>query len=141
MMENKNNNCDVGIEIELKSPESFLLIKETLTRIGIPSSKSKTLFQTAHILHKSGRYYLVHFKELFALDRKETDISDDDYRRRNTISKLLDQWKLCRVLNREQLEFTIPVEEIKIVPHKEKKDWTLIAKYTLGSRKVQPKNL
>ncbi len=134
-MEKQEHKLDFGIEISLKEPDDFLKIKETLTRLGLASKKSKTLFQTAHILHKQGKYFIVHFKELFTLDHKETDISEDDYRRRNTIAKLLDQWGLCKVLNTQNLEFLVPVLEIKIVPYKEKKDWSLIAKYQIGSKK------
>lgn len=131
----ENHKSEFGIEISLKEPDSFLIVKETLTRMGLASKKSNTLYQTAHILHKSGRYFIVHFKELFLLDHKEADISEDDFRRRNTIAKLLDQWKLCKVLNKNELEFLVPFEEIKIVPHKEKKDWSLITKYQIGSKK------
>jgi hypothetical protein len=130
----KEQKPSVGVEITLDKPDSFLLIKETLTRIGIPSKKNKTLFQTCHILHKQGKYYIVHFKELFLLDGKTADISEDDYRRRNTISKFLGQWGLCAVLNKADIEFLSSVSEIKIVPFKEKKEWSLIAKYTLGNR-------
>ena len=134
----KEQKPSIGVEILLGKPDSFLLIKETLTRIGIPSKKNKTLFQTCHILHKQGHYSIVHFKELFLLDGKEADISEDDYRRRNTITKFLDQWKLCSILNRSDIEFLTEASEIKIIPFKEKKEWSLIAKYTLGNR---PKNL
>lgn len=131
----KEQKPSVGIEIALDKPDSFLLIKETLTRIGIPSKKNKTLFQTCHILHKQGKYYIVHFKELFLLDGKTADISEDDFRRRNTITKFLNQWNLCSILNKSDIEFLSSVSEIKIVPFKEKKEWTLIAKYTLGNKK------
>jgi hypothetical protein len=134
----KEQRPSVGIEIALDKPDSFLLIKETLTRIGIPSKKNKTLFQTCHILHKQGKYAIVHFKELFLLDGKTADISEDDYRRRNTITKFLNQWNLCSILNKSDIEFLSSVSEIKIVPFKEKKEWTLIAKYTLGNRPKNP---
>lgn len=134
----KEQKPSVGIEITLETPDSFLLIKETLTRIGIPSKKNKTLFQTCHILHKQGKYFIVHFKELFLLDGKTADISEDDYRRRNTITKFLNQWNLCSILNKGDIEFLSAASEIKIVPFKEKKEWTLLAKYTIGNR---PKNL
>lgn len=134
----KEQKPSVGIEIALDKPDSFLLIKETLTRIGIPSKKNKTLFQTCHILHKQGRYYIVHFKELFLLDGKTADISEDDFRRRNTITKFLNQWNLCSILNKLDIEFLSSVSEIKIVPFKEKKEWTLIAKYTIGNRAKNP---
>ena len=128
----------IGIEITLDNPDSFLLIKETLTRIGIPSKKNKTLFQTCHILHKQGKYAIVHFKELFLLDGKTADISEDDFRRRNTITKFLNQWNLCSILNKSDIEFLSSVSEIKIVPFEEKKEWTLIAKYTIGNRAKNP---
>jgi len=134
----KEQKPSIGVEILLDTPDSFLLIRETLTRIGIPSKKNKTLFQTCHILHKQGRYYIVHFKELFLLDGKTADVSEDDYRRRNTITKFLNQWGLCSILNKLDIEFLTEVSEIKIVPFKEKKEWSLIAKYALGNR---PKNL
>lgn len=134
----KEQKPSVGIEIALDKPDSFLLIKETLTRIGIPSKKNKTLFQTCHILHKQGKYYIVHFKELFLLDGKTADISEDDFRRRNTITKFLNQWNLCSILNKSDIEFLSSVSEIKIVPFKEKKEWTLIAKYTIGNRAKNP---
>lgn len=124
----------IGVEIILSSPDDFLKIRETLTRIGIPSKRNKTLFQTCHILHKQGKYAIVHFKELFLLDGKDADISEDDFRRRNTISKFLLQWGLCSILNKSDIEFLLPPSEIKIVPFKEKKEWTLLAKYTLGNR-------
>lgn len=124
-----------GIEILLPTPDSFLVIKETLTRIGIASKKSKTLYQTAHILHKQGRYFILHFLELFLHDGKTANFSDDDFRRRNTIAKLLDQWKLCTVTNKADIELTVPTSDIKIVPHKEKGDWALISKYTVGAKK------
>lgn len=134
----KEQKPSVGIEIALDKPDSFLLIKETLTRIGIPSKKNKTLFQTCHILHKQGRYFIVHFKELFLLDGKTADISEDDFRRRNTITKFLNQWNLCSILNKSDIEFLSSVSEIKIVPFKEKKEWTLLAKYTIGNRVKNP---
>ena len=126
---------DIGIEVELPSAEHFAIILETLTRLGIASKKSKTLYQSCHLLHKKGRYYVVHYKELFLLDNKQADISEDDYRRRNRIAKFLHEWKLCKVLNKSELEFLVEASEIKIVPHKEKKDWSLIAKYTIGKKK------
>lgn len=130
----KEQRPQVGIEITLAAPDDFLKIRETLTRIGIPSKRNKTLFQTCHILHKQGHYFIVHFKELFLLDGKDADISEDDFRRRNTISKFLFQWGLCTVLNKSDIEFLSETSEIKIVPFKEKKEWTLLAKYTIGNR-------
>jgi hypothetical protein len=131
----KEQRPQVGIEIVLAAPDDFLKIKETLTRIGIPSKKNKTLYQTCHILHKQGKYSIVHFKELFLLDGKDADISEDDFRRRNTIAKFLAQWHLCSISNAADVEFLLPASEIKIVTFKEKKEWTLLAKYTLGAKK------
>lgn len=131
----KHSKPNVGIEILLKTPDSFLIVKESLSRIGIASKTTKTLYQSCHILHRSGRYFIVHFLELFLLDGKEANISEDDYRRRNTITKLLNDWKLCEVVNKAELEFLVHTSEIKIVPFKEKKEWSLIAKYTIGQRK------
>ena len=131
----EKNKCEVGVKITLKEPDDFLKIKETLTRIGIASKTSKTLYQSCHILHKQGNYYIVHFLELFFLDGKAANISDDDFRRRNTIASLLNKWGLCDIENMSDIDLTVPTAEIKIVPFKEKKDWSLIAKYTLGTKK------
>lgn len=125
----------IGIEIKLPSVEHFSMIRETLSRMGIASKKSKTLYQSCHVLHKQGRYFICSFKELFLLDHKDADISEDDYRRRNTITKLLVQWQLCTVVNKADLEFLIPISEIKIVPHKEKHEWGFITKYQIGNKK------
>jgi hypothetical protein len=133
-MEN-TKNFDYGVEILLDTPDDFLKIKETLSRIGIASKKNNTLFQTCCIFHKQGTYSIVHFLEMFKLDGRETNISDDDYRRRNTIAKLLSQWGLCKLVNYSDVEFTVPVSEIKIIPYKDKKDWVLVSKYTVGGKK------
>lgn len=122
----------IGVEIELKTPDSFLVVKETLTRIGIQSKTGKTLYQSCHILHKRGQYYITSFKEMFLLDHKTADITDDDYRRRNSIVKLLAQWGLCNIIDKNDIEFLNDNTEIKIVPFKDKKNWSLIAKYTIG---------
>ena len=113
-------------------------IRETLTRIGVASKKDKILYQSCHILHKRGYYAIVHFKELFALDGKETDISDNDLARRNTISKLLSDWGLVKLVDPKQVEEPAPVflSQIKILTHKEKVDWELSAKYNIGSKKT-----
>ncbi len=133
-METKNG-APIGIEIELKRPDDFLILKETLSRIGIQSKTSKTLYQSVHILHKQGKYALVHFKELFRMDGKQADITDDDYRRRNSIAKMAASWGLCNIINKKDIEFLIePGDTIKIVPFKEKNDWSLIQKYTIGKR-------
>lgn len=136
-MQQEQNQPEVGVMIDLAKPDDFLVIAETLTRIGVPSKKAKTLFQSCHLLHKRGTYRIVHFLELFILDGKQSTITEDDYRRRNTVAKLLEQWKLCKVLDRVPLEFVAPVSELKIVPFREKKDWALIAKYTIGNRKPE----
>lgn len=123
----------VGVEVYLKDPEDFLKIKETLTRIGVSSKKDKTLYQSCHILHKRGRYAILHFKELFILDGKETDITEDDILRRNSISLLLDEWGLLEVSN-ECPNDKVDLRQIKIVPFKEKNQWNLQTKYTIGRK-------
>jgi len=114
--------------------ESFLKIRETLTRMGIASHKTKTLYQSCHILQKRGRYYIVHFLEMFALDGKVTSITDDDYARRNTIIALLEQWGLLSVDQPELISTPkVPIDQIKILPYREKQEWNLVAKYTIGN--------
>jgi hypothetical protein len=132
-MENKNK-IDVGIQVLLKTPDSFSIIVETLSRIGIQSKKSNTLYQSCHLLHRKGDYFIVQFKELFKLDGKQTDITDEDLRRRNSIAKMLDKWKLCEIVNDADIELLSDLGDIKIVPYKEKKNWTLIQKYTIGRK-------
>jgi hypothetical protein len=130
------NLIDELVEVTLPSEESFLKIKETLTRIGIASKKDQKLFQSCHILHKQGKYYIVHFKELFKLDGKTNDFSEEDKGRRNTIVALLAEWGLVTPLNAEQIvEPTAPLSQIKILPHKEKADWELVAKYSIGKKR------
>jgi len=130
------NLIDELVEVTLPSEESFLKIKETLTRIGIASKKDQKLFQSCHILHKQGKYYIVHFKELFMLDGKTNDFSEEDKGRRNTIVALLAEWGLITPLNAEQIvEPTAPLSQIKILPHKEKADWELVAKYSIGKKR------
>jgi hypothetical protein len=133
---------DTLIEITLTSPDDFLKVKETLTRIGVASKKDKTLYQSCHILHKrdkttkESRYYIVHFKELFKLDGKPTEISQDDLARRNTIANILAEWKLVTLVDKSKSESPIaPISTIKIVPHKEKVEWKLEAKYNIGNSK------
>ena len=124
------------VEVELEEEDDFLKVRETLTRIGVPSRKDKTLFQSCHILHKKGRYYIVHFKELFALDGKPTDISDNDIARRNTISNLLAEWGLLSLVDAKKTQDPIvPLNQIKIISHKSKSVWDLQAKYNIGNRK------
>jgi len=127
------------VEITLNQEDDFLKVRETLTRIGVASKKDRTLFQSCHILHKKGQYYVVHFKELFALDGKPTDITENDLSRRNAIVKLLEDWELVKVVRKEQIETPAPIflSQIKILSHKEKKDWQLVPKYNIGSKKPQ----
>lgn len=121
----------LGIEIKLKKEDDFLKIKETLTRIGIASKKDKTLYQSAMLLHKQGRYAIMHFKEMFELDGKESNLSDDDIGRRNLISQLLEDWGLCEIVDKEDVDdYKLPISSIKIVPYKEKSEWNLVQKYT-----------
>jgi hypothetical protein len=125
------------VEVTLKQPDDFLKVRETLTRIGVASKKDNTLFQSCHILHKQSKYYIVHFKEMFALDGKETDLSENDLSRRNAIAKLLQDWGLVTIVLPAQVEQPEPItiSQIKIIPHKEKKDWQLIPKYNIGSKR------
>lgn len=123
------------IEVSLNEQEDFLKIKETLTRIGVASRKDNTLYQSCHILHKQGKYYIVHFKELFMLDGKPSNFSEEDRGRRNTIAKLLEQWGLLKVVNEQMMEDQAPISQIKIIPHKEKDNWNLVAKYNIGKRR------
>jgi len=123
---------DELLEVTIKDPDDFLKVKETLTRIGVPSFKDKKLYQSCHILHKRGRYFIVHFKELFALDGKLSSLSDEDVGRRNTIAKLLAEWGLVTIIDPSRMINVAPMNSVKIVPYKEKLDWTLEAKYTIG---------
>ena len=124
------------LEISFKENDDFLKIRETLTRIGVASRKNKTLYQSCHILHKRGKYYLVHFKELFALDGKESSITENDLARRNAIARLLEEWDLLSILDEEQSSTPLaPMSQIKVLPHKEKPEWNLVAKYNIGNAK------
>jgi hypothetical protein len=130
-------NIDEMVECTLAEPDDFLKIRETLTRIGVASRKDKTLFQSCHILHKQGRYYIVHFKELFILDGKPTNFSENDQARRNTIANLLVEWSLIQLVNSEQTStLVVPLNQLKILSYKEKEDWVLTAKYNIGNKKV-----
>lgn len=125
------------VEVKIAEEQDFLKIKETLTRIGVASRKDKKLYQSCHILHKQGKYYIVHFKELFALDGKATDFSDDDKGRRNTIATLLEDWDLIKIVDPVMTDNPkAPMSQIKILPHKEKNEWELVAKYNIGRKKV-----
>jgi len=127
---------DELVEVTLNEQDDFLKIRETLTRIGVASKKDKTLYQSCHILHKRGKYYLVHFKELFALDGKPTDITDNDLARRNAIVNLLEDWGLLKVVNKKQTEVPEPIflSQVKILSHKEKNEWQLVPKYNIGKK-------
>ena len=130
------NLIDKLVEVTLPNEESFLKVKETLTRIGIASKKEQKLYQSCHILHKQGMYYIVHFKELFMLDGKTNDFSEEDKARRNTIVTLLAEWELVKAVNAELIvEPKAPLSQIKILPHKEKGEWELVAKYSIGKKR------
>ena len=128
-------NIESLIEVTLNEPDDFLKVKETLTRIGVASKKSNTLFQSCHILHKQGKYYIVHFKELLALDGKQTDLNEDDISRRNTIAKLLAEWDLVNVVEEQQLQPADSMSSIKVIPFSQKTEWDLVAKYNIGKKK------
>ena len=128
-------NLNQLIEVILYNSEDFLKIKETLSRIGIASKKDNTLYQSCHILHKQGKYYIVHFKELFLLDGKTASLSEGDISRRNRIALLLDEWELLEIVNLAAVEADVaPLNQIKIIPFKEKSKWNLVTKYTIGNR-------
>lgn len=129
---------DSFIEVTLKQSDDFLKVKETLTRIGIASEKNRTLYQSCHILHKKGLYYIVHFKELFALDGKPSSITDDDLARRNTIANLLSDWGLVNIVDSTKTkDIVAPMRLIKIIPYKQKNEWQLITKYNIGRSSVK----
>jgi|TARA_Y100000296_G_C5095838_1_gene217313 hypothetical protein len=131
-------NIEDMIECTLEKPDDFLKIRETLTRIGVASRKDKTLYQSCHILHKQGRYFIVHFKELFALDGKPTNFSENDQARRNTITNLLAEWGLIKIVTQEETStLIVPLNQLKILSYKEKDEWTLIPKYNIGNKKVE----
>ena len=126
------------IEVTLPDPENFLKVKETLSRIGVASKKDKTLYQSCHILHKQGKYYIVHFKQLFLLDGKQSDFSEDDRGRLNTIANLLDEWELVTLVDEDKSSDPIaPLSQIKIISHKEKSEWNLVAKYNIGKKRKE----
>ena len=125
---------DQMLEVNLNEPDDFLKVRETLSRIGVASRKNKTLFQSCHILHKQGKYYIVHFKELFALDGKDTNISENDIARRNTIANLLSDWGLINVMGKSTVE-AAPLSQIKVISFKEKNEWSLETKYNIGKKK------
>jgi hypothetical protein len=123
------------VEIILKEPDDFLKVRETLTRIGVASRKEKKLYQSCHILHKKGKYYIVHFKELFALDRKDTNFSLNDAQRRNRIIQLLSDWGLVTLVNVDLIVDSAPLNQIKVIAYKDKAEWTLESKYNIGKKK------
>ena len=138
-MENENNNIIVTwtpasmLEITLNEPDDFLKIRETLTRIGVASRKDSKLYQSCHILHKQGRYFIVHFKELFLLDGKPSNLLLNDVQRRNTIATLLSDWGLTTFVAASQAEDIAPLRQIKVIPYKEKSEWQLCPKYNIGN--------
>ena len=125
------------VEVVLGEPDDFLKVRETLTRIGVASRKEKKIYQSCHILHKQGKYYIVHFKELFALDGKNTNLSLNDIQRRNRIIKLLSDWGLLSLVDEGKIEDLAPLNQIKVLAFKEKDEWTLESKYNIGRKKVE----
>ena len=128
-------SSDQMVEISLNEPDDFLKVRETLTRIGVASRKEKKIYQSCHILHKQGRYFLVHFKELFSLDGKHANLTSNDVQRRNRIAQLLSDWGLVEVLNTDQIKDIAPLNQIKVLAYRDKGDWILETKYNIGSKK------
>lgn len=131
---NNDDIVDSLVEVKLADPDAFLKIKETLTRIGIASKKDRILYQSCHVLHKRGKYYITHFKEMFLLDGKDSSLSEDDVKRRNTITKLLAEWGLLTVLNEVQIADRMNLSNIKVLSFKERGDWSLQSKYNIGKK-------
>ena len=136
MSEEINWSQDMMLEVTLRAPDDFLKVRETLTRVGVASRKERKLYQSCHILHKRGKYYIVHFKELFALDGKPTNITSNDVQRRNRIAKLLSDWGLVDITRAEEAEDLAPLNQIKVLSFKDKGEWTLESKYNIGKKKV-----
>ena len=128
-------SIDQMIEVTLNEPDDFLKVRETLTRIGVASRKEKKIYQSCHILHKQGRYYIVHFKELFALDGKRANLTQNDVQRRNRIIQLLTDWGLIKVVNESKITDIAPLNQIKVLAYKEKHEWILETKYNIGKKK------
>ena len=128
------------LEVTIKQPDDFLKVRETLTRIGVASRKDKTLFQSCHILHKQGKYFITHFKELFALDGKNSTLTENDIQRRNTIALLLQDWNLIDVVNTALVENKAPISQIKVLPFKETNEWNMVAKYNIGKKPEDEKS-
>ena len=137
MSEEINWSQDMMLEVTLREPDDFLKVRETLTRVGVASRKEKKLYPSCHILHKRGKYYIVHFKEVFALDGKPTNITINDVQRRNRIAKLLSDWGLVDITRAEEAEDLAPLNQIKVLSFKDKDDWTLESKYNIGKKKVE----
>ncbi len=133
-----NWNQELMVEVQLNEPDDFLKVRETLTRIGVASRKEKKLYQSCHILHKQGRYYIVHFKELFALDGKHANLTSNDVQRRNRITQLLSDWGLIEVVKADSISDIAPLNQIKVLSFKEKDEWTLETKYNIGKKKATP---
>jgi hypothetical protein len=127
-------SLETFIEVKLKGADDFLKVKETLTRLGVASERTKTLYQSCHILHKRGQYYIVHFKELFALDGKPSSLDDEDVARRNTIANLLADWGLVTLVDAKKSAIAAPMRLIKVIPYKDKDQWNLVSKYKLGKK-------
>lgn len=125
------------VEVSLSEPDDFLKVRETLTRIGVASRKERKLYQSCHILHKQGRYYIVHFKELFALDGKKTNLTLNDVQRRNRIVQLLSDWGLISIVDQSKIEDVAPLNQIKVLSFKDKDEWTLESKYNIGRKKTE----
>ena len=130
-------SADQMVEVSLGEPDDFLKVRETLTRIGVASRKEKKLYQSCHILHKQGRYFIVHFKELFALDGKRANIAVNDVQRRNRITQLLADWGLITILNADQVSDIAPLNQIKVLAYRDKGDWILETKYNIGRKKTE----
>ena len=137
-MEEINWTQEMMLEVGLKEPDDFLKVRETLSRIGVASRKEKKLYQSCHILHKQGRYYIVHFKELFALDGKHANLTSNDVQRRNRITQLLSDWGLIEVVKEDTISDIAPLNQIKVLSFKEKDEWTLETKYNIGKKKTTP---
>ncbi len=131
---------DDMVEVNLKEPDDFLKVRETLTRIGVASRKEKKLYQSCHILHKKGQYYIVHFKELFALDGKKANLSENDVQRRNRIIKLLSDWGLIEIVKENLIKDAAPLSQIKVIAFKEKGEWSLESKYNIGKKRQVPES-
>ena len=129
---------DSMVEVKLSQPDDFLKVRETLSRIGVASRKEKKLYQSCHILHKQGRYYIVHFKELFALDGKTANLTQNDVQRRNRIAQLLSDWGLVSIVDDEAVTDIAPLNQIKVLAYKEKNEWELESKYNIGKKKTTP---